>query len=517
MSTLDGQTSFTRRDLKLLHEVSVSVHAIKDFDEMLRVVLHKIREVFQIDGASVALHEPDQKMFYFIQTIEMQQDGGVKDIDKMHFPDNLGVAGWVLRNNESVLIPDASKDERVFKKFSLDKGLPTRSMICVPLRTPTAIIGVLYAINKLEGKFTEKESRLMEIIAVTLAMAIENAKNYGALKQYAQLLEEQNRRLRSEVQQRFEVHGLIASSAAMRRLFALMDKVIDVNTTVLIQGETGTGKELVAKVIHYNGPMQDQPFIAENCAALSETLLESELFGHVKGAFSGAISDKKGLFEMADGGTVLLDEIGEMSPSMQVKLLRVIQEGQFRPVGASHYVSVNVRIIASTNRDLEEEMARGNFRQDLFYRINVFPLTIPPLRERKEDIPLLAAHFLKEFAKKFNRTVPRLTPGALELISSYDWPGNVRELRNEMERALTLAGSNQEISEGYLSGKIFDPVDSAGAVGDRSGTLKEVTERVEMQMVRDALEAAGGNRSLASNMLGITRQGLLNKIKRYNI
>ena len=341
MDSIDKRTSFTRQDLQLLYEVSTSIHAIKDFDEMLRVVLHKIKEVFQIDGASLALHEPDQKMFYFIQTVEMQQAGRHNEIEKMHFPDHRGVAGWVLQNNQSVMIPDTSKDERVLKRFPSDKELPTRSMICVPLRTPKAIIGVLYAINKLKGSFTPKDTRLLEILSVTLAMAIEHGKNYGMLKQYANSLEEQNRRLRSEVQQRFEVHGLIASSSSMRQLFALMDKVIDVTTTVLIQGETGTGKELIAKVIHYNGPLKDKPFVAENCGALSENLLESELFGHVKGAFTGAIADKKGLFEMADGGTVLLDEIGEMPLSMQVKFLRVLQEGQFRPVGASHYIKSN--------------------------------------------------------------------------------------------------------------------------------------------------------------------------------
>jgi len=517
MNTSEMETSFSSQDLKLLYEVATSIHAIKDFHEMLRVVLHKIKEVFQIDGTSLALHEPDKKMFYFIQTVEMQQDKGRKNIGKMNFPDHLGVAGWVLQNNQPVLIPDASKDERVIKEFSLDQELSTRSMICVPLRTPKAIIGVLYAINKLEGCFTAKDSRLMEIISVTLAMAIENAKNYGALKQYANSLEEQNRRLMSEVQQRFELHGLIASSSAMSQLFSLMEKVIDVTTTILIQGETGTGKELIAKVIHYNGPLKDKPFIAENCGALSENLLESELFGHVKGAFTGAIADKKGLFEMADGGTVLLDEIGEMPPSMQVKLLRVLQECQFRPVGASHFVNVNVRIIACTNRNLEVEMGKGNFREDLYYRVNVFPLTIPPLRERKEDIPILAAHFLKEFAKKFKRPLPRLTSSALELISTYNWPGNVRELQNEMERALTLAGSDKEISETYLSSKIFDPKDNTHPVLNRSGTMQEVTEQMEKQMVREALETSGGNRSHASKLLGITRQGLLNKIKRYKI
>jgi transcriptional regulator with GAF, ATPase, and Fis domain len=517
MSTLDMAASFTKEDLDLLYEVSTSIHAIKDFEEMLRAVLHKLKEVFRIDGASLALHEADQKMFYFIQTVEMQQAGKNKDIEKMHFPDHLGVAGWVLRNNQTVLIPDASKDERIFKEFLSNRNFSTRSMICVPLRTSKAIIGVLYVINKLEGSFTNKDTLLLEILSVTLAMAIENAKNYGVLKQYANSLEAENRRLMSEVHNRFEVQGLIASSSAMRQLFLLLEKVIDVTTTILIQGETGTGKELVAKVIHYNGPLKDKPFVAENCGALSENLLESELFGHVKGAFIGAISDKKGLFEMADGGTVLLDEIGEMPHSMQVKLLRVLQDGQFRPVGASHFIRVNVRIIACTNRNLEAEVANGNFREDLYYRGNVFPITIPPLRDRNEDIPLLSAHFLKEFAQKFKRPVPRLTSTALELLSNYNWPGNVRELQNEMERALTLAGSKKEISEEYLSKKIFDPGDPSCQIYDRGGSLQEVTERIERQMVQEALEKTDGNRSRAANSLGITRQGLLNKIKRYSI
>ncbi|UCD81035.1 MAG: sigma 54-interacting transcriptional regulator [Desulfobacterales bacterium] len=518
MSTpLDMSTAFNKEDLKLLYEVSTSIHAIKDFDEMLQAVLHKIKEVFQIDGASLALHEPDQKMFYFLQTVEMQQDGRHDDIEKMHFADHLGVAGWVLRNNRTVLIPDASKDERIYKEFNLQKGLSTRSMICVPLRTPKGIIGVLYAINKLEGSFTNKDSLLLEILSVTLAMAVESAKNYGLLRQYANSLEAENRRLMSEVQGRFEVQGLIASSASMRQLFSLLEKVINVTTTVLIQGETGTGKELIAKVIHYNGPLKDKPFVAENCGALSENLLESELFGHVKGAFTGAISDKKGLFEMADGGTVLLDEIGEMSRAMQVKLLRVLQDGKFRPVGGSHYIKVNVRIIACTNRNLEEEMAEGNFREDLYYRINVFPITIPPLRERKEDIPLLAAFFLKEFANKFKRPLPRLTSTALELLTCYNWPGNVRELQNEIERAFTLAGSHKEITEAYLSNKIFDSGSQPCPEYDKRGTLQQVTERIEKQMVYEALDKAEGNRSHAASMLGITRQGLLNKIKRYNI
>jgi Nif-specific regulatory protein len=517
MQKTDIQTPFSKADLDLFYEVSTSIHAIRDFDQMLGAVLSKIKEVFKIEGASLALHEPNQKLFYFIRTVELQKDGAHEDIEKMRFPDHLGVAGWVLRNNQTVLISDVTKDERIYKDFDLTKSLSHRSMICVPLRTPQGIIGVLYAIDKLEGRFTERDSLLLEVLCVGLALAIENAKKYGTLRKYADSLEQEKRRLISEVQDLFDMQGVIASSPSMRTLFALVEKVINTRTTILLQGETGTGKELIAKVIHYNGPLKDKPFVAENCGALSENLLESELFGHVRGAFTGAVSDKKGLFAMADGGTVLLDEIGELPAPMQVKFLRILQEGQFRPVGSSRFEKVNVRIIASTNRDLQEEVIRGDFRKDLYYRINVFPITIPPLRDRKEDIPQLAAYFLKILAKKFKRPTPRLKPRTLELLSQYHWPGNVRELQNEMERAFTLAGRTNEISEEYLSRKFFNSNDVRFQLLNKSGTMQKVVERIEKQMIHEALEKTGGNRTHAAGILGITRQGLLNKVKRYHI
>jgi Nif-specific regulatory protein len=263
--------------------------------------------------------------------------------------------------------------------------------------------------------------------------------------------------------------------------------------------------------------MKDKPFIAENCGALSENLLESELFGHIKGAFTGAIADKKGLFEMADGGTVFLDEIVDMPHSMQTKLLRVLQEGQVRPVGGSHFREVNFRLITSSNRELLKEVEAGNFRDDLYYRVQVFPIKLPPLRQRKEDIPLLAAHFLEKYAEKLNQPVARLTPWALDLLVQFDWPGNVRELENEIERALTLAGGDREIQASYLSEKITGTVGKMDTHQMDGMSLRDAIERMELQMVTRALRDAIGNRSKAARMLGLTRQGLINKIARYKI
>ena len=236
--------------------------------------------------------------------------------------------------------------------------------------------------------------------------------------------------------------------------FHLIDKILESQTTVLLLGETGTGKELFARLIHYNGPRKNKPFIVENCAALSENLLESELFGHVKGAFTGATEDKKGLFEMAQGGSVFLDEIGEIPPGVQVKLLRVLQDGKVRPVGGTRSVTVDFRLISATNRKLDEDVAAGRFREDLLYRINVFPVTLPPLHERPEDIPSLTDHFLRKHSTKQNRSVDSIDPMVLELLQCYRWPGNVRELENEIERAVTLAVPEKSVSEKHLSEKI---------------------------------------------------------------
>jgi len=511
------KSSLTKQDLALFYELSQSLHAIRGLDEMLQRILQKIKSVFQIEGASIALHDAEAKELYFIKTVESEKESDFVKMNRMRFPDHVGVAGWVLRENRPLVIPDVEQDERFYQGIDLQENFVTRSMICVPLRTRRGLIGVLYALNKKKGEFTEKEGQLLETLSRTIAIAIENARLYGDLKQQARSLVQENRRLRSDAQDRFNLQGIVGSSPAMRKLFLLMEKVIETKISVLIQGETGTGKELIAKVIHYMGLLKDKPFVVENCGAFAENLLESELFGHVRGAFTGALSNKKGLFEMGDGGTVFLDEITETSAAMQVKLLRVLQEGQVRPVGAERPIDINIRLLASTNRDLEAEVKNGHFRQDLFFRINVFPLVIPPLRERKEDIPLLAGYFLNRFNKKFKSPVTEFTPRALKYLSLFDWPGNVRELENEVERAMVLSVNEKRISVAHLSEKIVTTARQANSEKAGQLKLKDATQRLERKMVSDALKQSEGNRSKAARILGITRQGLLNKIDRYQI
>jgi len=303
--------------------------------------------------------------------------------------------------------------------------------------------------------------------------------------------------------------GLVGAETGLRQALALARKVLDTDTTVLLFGETGTGKELFARLIHDNGPRREARFVAQNCGALPESLLESELFGHTRGAFTGALTERKGLFEEADGGTVFLDEVSEMSPAMQLRLLRVLQEGEIRRVGTATARRVNVRVLAATNADLEADLDAGRFRKDLYYRLHVFPIRLPPLRERAEDIPALAAHFLRVHRQRARRAVPSILPEALRWLCAYPFPGNVRELENEIERAVALADPGRPIGPEHLSERIR----SGSVSGTSPPTLGEAIERLKRQMIEDALRECG-SKTRAAERLGLTRQSLQQMLRR---
>jgi two-component system response regulator HupR/HoxA len=324
--------------------------------------------------------------------------------------------------------------------------------------------------------------------------------------------------LNKELGIRYKYDSMIGKSKPMQDVYALLDKIKNSESTVLVQGENGTGKELIAKAIHYNSPRKDKVFVTQNCSAFNDNLLDSELFGHMKGSFTGAVKDKKGLFEVADGGTFFLDEIGDTSPSMQVKLLRVIQEGTFIPVGSTEPKKVDVRILAATNKDLKDMVEKGTFREDLYYRINVINITVPPLRDRKEDIPLLCEHFLAKSAQEKNIKPKILTKRALEKIFDYPWPGNIRELENEMERVTVLAGSESKITVDMLSARIRDFGERSKVQGVRiQGKLRDALEELEREMIREGLKRTGWNKSRLAKELGISRAGLINKVEKYNL
>ncbi len=343
----------------------------------------------------------------------------------------------------------------------------------------------------------------------------ENERLQSELLKAKERLERENLQLRKEMEKESPYGSIVFRSRAIGKILELLDRVIPTDSTVLIQGETGTGKELFARYIHRNSPRRDRPFLAVNCGAVPRELIESEFFGHRRGAFTGAGSEKRGYFDAADGGTIFLDEIGEAPPELQVKLLRVLQEGEIMPVGALSPQKIEVRVVACTNRDLKTEVEAGRFRQDLFFRLHVFTIEIPPLRERKEDILPLAEHFMETACRRLQKPMQTLSAEVCLTLQGYSWPGNIRELKNEMERlaVLTPAGSQAEV---YL---LSDSLRMApnGEPKSTSGRLKAELERLEEAIIRETLKDYGQNRSQAARALGISRQNLLNKMRQFQI
>jgi DNA-binding NtrC family response regulator len=359
--------------------------------------------------------------------------------------------------------------------------------------------------------WSSEELRLTLLRAIdAFHLTRENARLVEELRRANERLAVENAYLRESVTMPTEIVGV---SSAINRVLELVGRVAPTASTVLVSGETGTGKELVARAIHAASPRRDELFVAVNCASLSEGVLESELFGHRRGAFTGAVSDRKGLFEVADGGTLFLDEVSETTPAMQAKLLRVLQEGEIRPVGDNRSYPVDVRIVAATNRRLDDEIKAGRFRQDLYYRLSVFPIAIPPLRERRDDIPVLARHLTHRIAAQLKKQVGDPTPEALQHLVRYPFPGNVRELANEIERAILLTDPGAPITEDLLSEHVQESADS----GAPPGALKSSTDEFERQQILAALERAGGVKMRVAEELGLSYRGLMKKLRRLGL
>jgi transcriptional regulator with GAF, ATPase, and Fis domain len=433
------------------------------------------------------------------------------------------VARRVVEGRAAVLAADAPREALGSESLL---GANIRSTIGVPLWKGEEILGVLQVDNRdAPAMFDKRDVDALGVLARGASLAIANARLIQKLTIAEEQLRKENQFLRGRERSRQGELRIVGDSACMEQVLAQLGKVVDTRVTVLVEGETGTGKELFASAIHYRSQRRDKLFVAQNCAAFPENLLESELFGHKRGAFTGATEEKKGLFEVADGGTLFLDEVGEMPLSLQAKLLRVLQEGEVRPIGASTTRKVNVRIVAATNRNLEKEVAQGRFREDLYYRLKVFPLRVPPLRERREDIPALAAHFLERYTREFGREIAGFTQAAIERLCAYDWPGNVRELENEVQRAVIQAEGESFIGPELLSQRLFGAGDAASepatqAASEAPGpgeTLREIMDRFEKKILIQALAAHGNNKTSAAKTLGITREGLHKKLKGFGL
>ena len=445
-------------------------------------------------------------------TIEVAHNLPDADSKKVKYQIGEGITGKVMETGRAMIVPKVSEEPLFLNRFDRWKSSDNEhSFICVPISIGKEVIGTI-SVDRLYDDNVDltEDKRFLSIVASMIAHDVRSRREVSLR---GQKLEDENIRLRNELEDKFRPENIVGNSNAMRDIYRQIYQVSVSDTTVLIRGESGTGKELVAHAIHYSSPRAKGAFIKVNCAALNENLLESELFGHEKGAFTGALQARKGRLEEADGGTLFLDEIGDFSPVVQVKLLRVLQERQFEKVGSNEQIKTNTRIIVATNRDLETAVKESKFRQDLYYRINVFPIFLPPLRDRKDDILQLADHFVEHYSKKMNKEVRRISTPAINMMAAYHWPGNVRELENCIERAVLL--SNDGVIHGHNLPPTLQTSDASDTVG--TGSFKERVSLFERDLIVDGLKRNNGNLAAAARDIGTTARIIRYKINELEI
>ncbi|MGD9873817.1 MAG: sigma-54 interaction domain-containing protein [Kiritimatiellia bacterium] len=494
------------KELTLLYQVSRILDQSLDMREVVNPVLDALAEHMDLQYGTITLL--NRKTGDIL--IEAARGLSPQQTRQGRYKLGEGVTGQVILKGESIIVPRKSESPLIVDKTRRGKREDT-SFVCVPIKVGKEVAGALSAETPfVQGRDLKDEVRVLTIIASMIAQAVHLRR---AAQEAAEQLAQENERLRTELRERFKPANIIGNSHEMHIVYDQIARVSRSSATVLIYGETGTGKELVAHAIHYNSDRAGKPFVCVHCAALPESIIESELFGHVKGAFTGAVTDRKGRFEMADGGTLFLDEIGEVPPAMQVKLLRVLQERTFERVGGTETIKVNVRLIAATNRDLQALVGEGKFRDDLFYRLNVYPIYVPPLKKRKTDIALLADHFLEKYARENRKDIRRLSSAVIDMLMSYHWPGNVRELENCMERAVLVAEGNV-IHPHHLP----PTLQTAEAAGNTAtGSLKSQVDAYERDLIVDALKSTRGNMAAAARILQTTPRIFGYKVRAHQI
>ncbi|MGO9063082.1 MAG: sigma 54-interacting transcriptional regulator [Candidatus Binataceae bacterium] len=537
---VDANTSAKADRFALLYDLGCAFAARIELDELIPLVVEKCRDVLDAEGISVLLldHESNQLYFPYVSQVDPEI---IKRLRSLRFPAELGVAGAALKEGHAIRVTDAQHDPRLYHGVDLVTGITTRDLLAVPLITHQGTVGVIEAVNSRgEKPFSEEDLSFLEALAGSIAVAIENARLYARVKESEANLRTRVGVLRRDLARTDVFSKIIGATPPMMEVFRLMESAAASAIPVLIEGETGTGKELVARGIHQASARSEGPFLAINCASLPETLLESELFGHRRGAFTGAVRDNPGLFRAANGGVIFLDEISDMPMSMQAKLLRVLEEEEVVAVGDSFPRKVDVRVLSATNRDLRTEVERGNFRQDLYYRVAVFPIRLPPLRERREDIALLAAYFLNAAVERYHRRIDGFDPAALEILTQYAWPGNVRELRNVIDRAVALAkdgdlirpshlmpvlsatpqSGERGVSLGSMAARRSDTLSGPASTAPEAqevGSLREARAGFETRHIAEALKRHQSNVSRTAQALGLSRAALQKKMKTYGL
>jgi Nif-specific regulatory protein len=427
-----------------------------------------------------------------------------------------------VTTGEVVNVRDAYHDPRFYTAIDDQTGYRTRNVLALAVRNQQGeVIGAFEALNKRSGHFTPRDEDTLEALAGHAANAVETAQLIGELRRNQDELAQQNANLWREVESRYSTHGIVGTGPKIQQIVRLIERIRDSVVNVLITGESGTGKEMAAKAIHYTSPRARKPFVALNCAALPETLVESELFGIEKGVATG-VNPRPGQFQKADGGTLFLDEIGDLSLTAQAKILRVLQERVVERVGGSRPLPVDVRLLAATNKDLESEIAKGTFREDLYYRIKVIHIHMPPLRDLREEIPLLSHHFLKKYCDETGHPPFQIAPGVMRRLVAGAWPGNIRQLRNEVIRMAACARgtliTEDDLWEGVPEPAAVQIAPAAAAPrAPRPQSLKDAIEALEREMIGEALQATRNNQQQAARRLGLSRQGLINKMKRYGL
>ena len=495
----------SRIDVKKFNKlIEVTTLISSDYQDLNALLTHIVESAMQLCGgeaASLLLVDKERQMLHF----EVALGSKGREVKKFTIRVGEGIAGWVVQNNKSIIVNDVANDTRHKHEISKRISFATKRMLAVPMRVRNECIGVVEVINKTNGKkFVREELEWLELFADQAGLAIVNTRDMDRVQSEIQLL--QDRTASGE-----GFHAIVAKSPAIREKLGLINRVAKTDSSVLILGESGVGKEIFAEQIHLRSPRRHAPFVRVNCAALPKGLLESELFGHVKGAFTSAVSNRRGRFETADGGTIFLDEICDLPFDLQAKLLRVIQEKTFERVGSNISIRVNTRIIAATNRDIEAMVEKGEFRNDLYYRLNVFPLYIPPLRQRAEDIPELARFFLLKFMRINKKRFDGFSKDAIEAMLTYSWPGNIRELENCIERACIIA-----------NGKLIQREDlflQIGIVntGKSDRNLKTALNVFKANFIRKVLEENNWSQTEASRVLDIQRTYLSRLVKELNI
>ena len=531
---------------QLLYDLGCAFAAHTELEELIPFIIAKCCEVFDAESVALLLLDAECNELYFPYVAGQPPEVAAR-LASARFPADRGIAGAALESDRALRVDDAQTDPRFYPDIDRITGLTTRAILSAPLKSKMETIGVVQIVNRRgAGMFSDGDVSFLEALAGSMAVAIENAHLFARLKESEERLRAQVGVLRRDLAQRDRFGEIIGTNASMGELFRLMGSAAASPIAVLLEGETGTGKELVARGIHRASVRADGPFVAVNCAALPENLLESQLFGHRRGAFTGATQDQRGLFEAAADGTIFLDEIGDMPATMQAKLLRVLQDGELVPLGDTRPRKVDVRVISATNRDISTQVANKHFREDLYYRLAAFPIRLPPLRERREDIPLLVNHLLAAAAERHRKRINGIEPNALDLLVHFDWPGNVRELQNELERAVALAEEGASIAEFHLSPKArgiehqvgavddtsapsHQPVGAEGIVsgtgeetatgeGDRAPrSLRRARAAFEARHISATLREQGGNVSRAADALGLSRVMLQKKMKDYGL